>query len=238
MKLSVSKTLNILLALSLLILLIKLPGLNGSKPGAETSSTDTITSIPDFTSKISIDYKLISGAKPAMVIGSYSEEMVPNIMTASWYGVVNSNPPKVAVSMRPATLSYHNVTHSQAFTVNLPTEYFLKETDFAGQNSGRDIQKFDYLGLTPVKAEFVNAPYIDEFPLILECKVVEYHELGSHRQFIGQVMNVKASPKVLDENQKLVLDKLLPAFMGDDRYYHGLGPKLLEGYDSKLKKKK
>jgi flavin reductase (DIM6/NTAB) family NADH-FMN oxidoreductase RutF len=237
MKWNTSKILNVLLALSLVILIIRMSSTENGDRNQVTESTLTDSlSVTDHKTKRSINRKLVSGAKPAMVIGSYSPDYVPNIMTASWYGICNSNPPMVAVSMRPATLSYHHVTHHMAFTVNIPSRDFVFETDFAGQNSGRDVQKFSHLGLTPVKAEFVEAPYVDEFPVILECRVVEYHDLGSHRQFIGEVIDVKASIQVIDENERFLMDVLKPIQMGEDGYYYVTGERLERGYNTKLKK--
>jgi flavin reductase (DIM6/NTAB) family NADH-FMN oxidoreductase RutF len=67
-----------------------------------------------------------------------------------------------------------------AFTVNVPDASLISYVVFAGKYSGRDMNKFDETGLTPVKADYVNAPYVKEFPIVLECKVTEYHDLGSN----------------------------------------------------------
>lgn len=172
--------------------------------------------------KISLGVTADIHPKPAFVIGSYDKDGVPNIMTASWSGVVNSHPLKIAVSMRPATYSYHNLTETKSFTINVPSSKEAKYVDYVGRRSGKDENKFETTGLTPVRGEFVNAPYIKEFPIAIECKVTEVIELGSHRMFIGEVVDTKASPSVLNESGKVDVTKLDPIVAGN-RNYWGLG---------------
>ncbi|MBN2279069.1 MAG: flavin reductase family protein [Candidatus Marinimicrobia bacterium] len=172
--------------------------------------------------KISLGKTTDIHPKPALVIGSYDEKGVPNIMTASWAGICNSDPVCIAVSLRPATLSYHNITKNMAFTVNVPGENLVKIVDYAGVKSGHDENKFEKLGLTPVEADSVYAPYVEEFPLVLECKVIKIIDIGSHRQFIGEVMDTKADPSVLDDRGRVDVTKLKPISWGG-RGYWGLG---------------
>jgi flavin reductase (DIM6/NTAB) family NADH-FMN oxidoreductase RutF len=143
----------------------------------------------------------------------------PNIMTAAWIGISNSNPLSIAVSMRPATYSYGNVTETGAFTVNIPSSDMARYVDYAGRFSGRDVDKFKETGLTPVRAEFVNAPYIKEFPIVIECELTAIHELGSHRQFIGKVIDVKADEAILDANGKVDMALLNPLIYAEGKYY-------------------
>ena len=75
---------------------------------------------------------------PVLVIGTYGSDGKPNIMTAAWGGIVSSKPPCLSVSLREATLSYHNIKQAEAFTVNIPSEESLKEADFVGPVSGRE----------------------------------------------------------------------------------------------------
>lgn len=90
---------------------------------------------------------------------------------------------------------------------------------FAGKYSGKDMNKFDETGLTPVKSEYVNAPYIKEFPIVLECKLTEYHDLGSHRQFIGQVIDAKINENLIDEEGYVDLELFNPVIYGQGKYY-------------------
>ena len=118
-------------------------------------------------------------------------------MTAAWGGIACSKPPCVSVSLRAATASHGNIMARKAFTISLPGEANAAQADYFGIYSGRDHDKFAELGLTAVRSELVDAPYIAEFPMVLECKVVAVHELGLHTQFIGEILDVKADEAVL-----------------------------------------
>ena len=107
-------------------------------------------------------------------------------MTAAWAGICCSNPPCVAVSLQKSRYTYENIVEQKAFTLNIPSEVLVKVVDYLGITSGRKSDKFAVAGLTPVKSTLVNAPYIEEFPMILECKLLQTVEIGSHTQFIGE----------------------------------------------------
>lgn len=225
-----SKFLNIILALAVLVLVIQLKQKKESSGLFSTSSTvnsnHASLSRPDSAimpfKKKSIGIKSEVHPKPALVIGSYDKAGKPNIMTAAWTGICNSDPLSIAVSMRPATYSYWNVTESKAFTVNIPSAELVKYVSYAGRFSGKDVDKFKETGLTPVKGDFVNAPYVKEFPIVIECELTEYHDLGSHRQFIGKVMDVKADEAILDTNNRVNVNLLNPLIYAG-RGYHETG---------------
>jgi len=184
--------------------------------------TINITKGQNMNKKVSLGKSGDIHPKPALVIGSYNEAGVPNIMTASWAGICNSRPLCIAVSLRPATLSYHNITKNKAFTVNVPSEDLVKIVDFVGVKSGHDMNKFEVLGLTAVKADSVHAPYVAEFPIVIECKVIQMHDIGSHRQFIGEVLETKVDPLLLDEKGNVDVTKLKPISYGGGGYF-GIG---------------
>jgi flavin reductase (DIM6/NTAB) family NADH-FMN oxidoreductase RutF len=148
----------------------------------------------DFVKK-SLGAKTIACPSPVWCIGSYDNNRRPNIMTASWAGICCSNPPAVSVSLRKATYTYQSIIDSKAFTVNIPSKDNAKEVDYIGIASGKDTDKFNVTGLTPVNSEKVNAPYVNEFPLIIECKLIHHHEIGLHTQFIGEIVDVMADTR-------------------------------------------
>jgi flavin reductase (DIM6/NTAB) family NADH-FMN oxidoreductase RutF len=162
-----------------------------------------------------------------LIIGTYSPDGAPNIMNAAWGGIASSKPPCISVSLREATLSYHNIRHSQAFTVNIPSEKYLKEADFAGLVSGREHAKFEEAGLTPEKSERVNAPIVREFPYALECKLIRQVELGLHTMFIGEIVGIVAESEMLTSNQLPDIEKVHPmVYASTARSYYGIGAKL------------
>ena len=210
-----SHLLNLALAIVVIVLVYKNTRRADTVPVREKSSAVTDTT----HIKKSIGKKGAMFPQPAMVIGSYNSDGVPNIMTAAWIGIANSKPMSISVSMRPATLSYHNLTRNKAFTINVPSSALAKYVDYVGRYSGHDISKFEKLGLTAVKADSVNAPYVKEFPVVIECKITAMHELGSHRQFIGEVVDTKVDLSILNEKGHIDMHKLDPIILGSGGYF-------------------
>ncbi len=159
--------------------------------------------------KISIGPKTILPA-PVWVIGSYDNQGKPNMMTAAWVGICCSRPPCVAISLRSATYTHGNIIERKAFTVNLPTEELAGNAAYFGSVSGRDVDKLKVTGLTAIRGDSVDAPYLKEFPINIECRVVEIHELGSHTMFIGEIKDVKVDPSILNRNGYPDIEKLHP----------------------------
>jgi flavin reductase (DIM6/NTAB) family NADH-FMN oxidoreductase RutF len=139
---------------------------------------------------------------PVWCVGSYDSQGVPNLATVAWGGICCSKPPCVTISLRKATYSYGNILERGAYTVNVPSAAYAAEADFFGTASGRDLNKFDQSGLTPVSSELVDAPYVEEFPVVLECKVIHTLEIGLHTQFIGEILDVKVEQDILGEDGK------------------------------------
>jgi len=147
---------------------------------------------------------------PVWVIGSYDKEGKPNIMTAAWVGICCSRPPCVTISLRKATYTYGNVMERKAYTVNIPSESLANVAAHIGRVSGKKVNKFETTGLTPVRSDLVDAPYVKEFPLIIECKVIHIYEVGMHTMFIGEIKDVKADKTVLGKNETPDMDKVKP----------------------------
>ncbi len=161
---------------------------------------------------------------PVFLIGTYDKSGKQNIMTASWGGICCSKPPCVAVSLRKATYTYGSIVERKAFTISIPSESQAKEADHCGLVSGRTTNKFAKTKLTPVRSDLVDAPYVKECPLVVECKLVHTFELGLHTQFVGEVMDVKADQEVLKLDGLLDILKLKPMmFTPDSHEYYGVG---------------
>ena len=157
---------------------------------------------------------------PVWVIGTYDEMGNPNAMTVSWAGICCSDPPAVAISLRQATYTYGNIMRRRAFTVSIPSAAYLKEVDCFGTISGKSADKFSLTGLTPTSSELVDAPYVKEFPVVLECRLLNTLEIGLHTQFIGQIMDVMVDEDFADEKGKPDLHKIKPLLMANLYYYH------------------
>ena len=142
--------------------------------------------------KKSLGPRTLAFPTPVWVVGVYDKNGKPNAMTAAWAGVCCSKPPCVAVSLRKATYSYGCIVFRRAFTINVPSEAHVREADYLGMTSGREVNKFAQARLTPVNSTLVDAPYVREFPLILECKLLHALEIGLHTLFVGEILDVKA----------------------------------------------
>ncbi len=182
--------------------------------------------------KKSLGAKTLIFPTPVWVIGTYDKEGKPNAMTAAWGGVCSSKPPCVAVSLRSATYSHGNIVYRKAFTVNVPSAKHIKEADYFGIASGRNTDKIKTAGLTAIKSEKVDAPYIEQFPLILECKLVNTVEVGIHTHFIGEIIDVIADEIVMDKNGMPDISLIKPMIYAPEvRSYYGIGEYLGQAHN-------
>lgn len=134
---------------------------------------------------------------PALMVGSYDDQNRPNLMLAAWGGICNSAPPCLSVSIRPERHTHAAIKARQAFTVGIPSRQIVAEADYTGLASGQKQDKFAVTGLTPVKAEKVDAPYAAECPVVVECRLIKTLELGSHSLMVGEILDVKADEDIL-----------------------------------------
>lgn len=181
--------------------------------------------------KKSLGAKTLAFPTPVWLVGTYDPEGRPNLMTAAWAGICCSKPPSVAVSLRKATYSFGNLVARQAFTINIPGERHVKEADYVGIASGRDVDKFAKTGFTPVDSDLVDAPYVQECPLIMECRLLHTLEIGLHTLFVGEILDVKADSEVLGDKGLPQIEKVKPIIFGPEvRTYHGIGPYLGQAF--------
>ena len=161
---------------------------------------------------------------PVFLVGTYDQEGEANLMTAAWGGICCSMPPCVAVSLRKATYSYSAIMERKAFTIGIPSATQMKQADYIGIATGRKVDKFAETNFTPVKSELVDAPYADEVPFVLECRLLHSYELGLHTLFVGEIVDVKADTNVLAADGLPDISKIKP-FIFDSVHqgYHGIG---------------
>lgn len=161
---------------------------------------------------------------PVWCIGTYDANGNANVMTAAWGGICCSKPPCVTVSLRKATHSYGNIMAKKAYTVSVPSERHAREADYFGIASGRSTDKFKDTGLTPAKSELVDAPYVREFPMVLECRVIHHFEIGLHTHFVGEILDVKVEEDMLADDGSPDIEKIRPmVYSPEVRAYHGIG---------------
>lgn len=156
---------------------------------------------------------------PVVLVSAASKDGEKNVFTVAWTGTICSDPPMVSISVRPERYSYSMIRESGEFVINLTTEKLVFATDYCGVRSGRDVDKWKEMNLTPVPGEAVKAPLVGESPVNIECKVTDIKELGSHHMFIAEVVAVHAQEAYIDEKGKFDLAKADPIVYSHGTYY-------------------
>lgn len=139
---------------------------------------------------------------PAIMVscGSGDEK---NIITIAWTGIINSDPPLTYISVRKSRHSHKLISDSGEFVINLVNEPLAFAADYCGVKSGRELDKFDKLNLTPTKADKLSCPMIEESPINLECKVLEVREYPTHDMFVAEIVNMHADESLIDDSGKI-----------------------------------
>ena len=174
---------------------------------------------------------------PAVLVSCGTQKSGFNIITIAWAGTICSDPPMCSISIRPERYSHGIIKKNKEFVINLTTERLGRATDWCGVKSGREVDKFKEMKLTPVQASKVKAPLIAESPLSIECRVVDIRPLGSHDMFIAEVVAVQAEEKLINPATgtfKLSQSKPLCFLHG---HYFGLG-RMISKFGFSVRKKK
>ena len=173
---------------------------------------------------------------PAVMVSVADKKGNNNIITVAWAGTICTNPPMLSISVRPERHSYNIIKETGEFVVNLTTEELAFACDYCGVTSGRDVNKYEKLNLTPLKMQNVNAPGIAESPVNIECKIREIKELGSHHMFIADVVGVTVDDKYMDEKNKFNINETGLVMYSHGEYF-AMGEKLGKfGYSIQKKK--
>ena len=174
---------------------------------------------------------------PAVMVSCGGEDERPNILTVAWAGTVCSDPVMVSISVRKERYSHAIIKRTGEFVINLVTKELAYAADYCGVRSGRDIDKYKTLGLTPLALPEVKAPGIEESPLNLACRVVEIKELGSHDMFLAEVAGVTVDDKYMDAKGTFHLNAAGLVTYSHGRYFE-LGKQIGKfGYSVQKKKK-
>lgn len=131
----------------------------------------------------------------------------------------------LSISVRKERYSYDIIHESGEFAVNLVNRDLVRAADYCGVKSGRDVDKFGEMELTPMQSQRIAAPGIAESPVCLECRVVKQLPLGSHDLFLAEILTVSVDGQYLDEKGKFHLNSCgLTAYSHGE--YFALGEKL------------
>lgn len=155
----------------------------------------------------------------------------PNLMTAGAISHACIDPPMLGVAVGHSRYTYQVLSHADGFVVNVPSQDQVELVDYCGCVSGREVDKYDLCGLTPLPSLRIVSPGIAEFPINIECALRTSVVLGSHTYFFGEIVAVRCAAEVLDENGQIDPLRLRPmaAFLEN---YWSLGSPLLRFGDS------
>ena len=164
---------------------------------------------------------------PVLMIGTYDENGIPNVMNAAWGGMYDTNQIMLCISHSHKTAE--NIKKTGAFTVSFATAKTVAPCDYVGMVSANDVpDKLARAGFNTQKSEFVNAPVIAELPMTLECKLLKFNEDGI---CVGDIVNVSADESILDENGRIdakLLDPII--YDGVTHAYWGFGEKVGQAF--------
>lgn len=168
--------------------------------------------------------------EPTVLVTVKAEEKNPNIITVAWTGVFSHSPAIVYIAVHPARYSNSIIKESMEYVINIPSENLAKITDYCGIVSGRNVNKFEETGLTPIPASVVKAPLIKECAVNIECKVKDILNYGSHDIFVGEIVAIHYNEEVITENGTPDVEKIRPYGYSFGEY-RSMGEKLgVAGY--------
>ncbi len=154
---------------------------------------------------------------PVLMIATYNEDNSIDVMNAAWGTMVDRD--IIALNLTATHKTVENIKRNQAFTVSIADTPHVKKADYFGIVSANNTKdKFAKSGLTATKSDLVNAPIINEFPLCLECKFIEYQDNEYGLGVIGKVLNVSADSKIMNGDN---IDISLVHAIAFDPYTHG-----------------
>lgn len=169
---------------------------------------------------------------PVLMIGTYGEDGKIDVMNAAWGQICDND--KIIISLTKTHKTVANINHSKAFTVALADRKHVDVADYYGIVSGNKVaDKFERSGYHAIKSEHVNAPIIEEFPLVMECELFEIIETESIYGVVGKIVNVKAEEEILSDNGKVDVAKL-DAIMFDQfqNDYYAVGDKVAKAWNA------
>ena len=178
---------------------------------------------------------LLAPVPPALVTCKDGDR--ENVLTVAWTGIVNSDPPKTYISVRPSRYSYEIIKNSGVFAINLTTKALVRAADWCGVRTGAKLDKFERCRLLREKANEIDCPILADSPLVLECRVTDVIPLGSHDMFLADIVAVDVDETLVDESGKLHLDRAGLVAYSHGEYFE-LGKRLGKFGYSVAKKKK
>lgn len=181
--------------------------------------------------KRSLGAKPLIYPQPVLLIATFDNKGKANVMNAAWGGIASSDPLCVSVGVRPSRHTHDAIISRNAFTVNIPSQRMVQEADFVGMVSGRNLDKFVEAGFTPITSDVVDAPYISQCPVVLECALLKTVNLEAHTLMIGEILDAKVDEDCLMDGDVPDIHKIAPlVFDSGSRRYFSIGQKVADAF--------
>ncbi len=183
------------------------PAFQQNPPGVSTIHIKITAETEETIMRKNFGAKPYTYPQPVFIIAAYGEDGTPDAMNAAWGGI--SDDTQLSMCLSPGHKTVKNILARGAFTVSMADVAHVTACDYVGVESANKVpDKFARAGFHAVKAEFVDAPLIEELPMTVECRLVSYDPESC--RMVGEIVNVSADERILDEDGKIDPSKLEP----------------------------
>jgi flavin reductase (DIM6/NTAB) family NADH-FMN oxidoreductase RutF len=180
--------------------------------------------------KVTLGPRTILYPLPTILVGA-NVSGKPNFMAAAWCGIVNSRPPFFSVSLQYPRYTLKGILENNTFSINVPSQDIVAETDYCGIYSGKDTDKVADCKFNVFYGKTKSVPMVTECPINIECRVTQTILLPSHTLIIGECAEVFATDSCLTDGEPDI-EKIKPflwgARPGDD--YWSFGKPIAKGH--------
>ena len=111
-----------------------------------------------------------------------------NVMAMSWHMMVEFEPPLIACVVSNANFSFAALRATKECVIAVPALNLAPKIVEIGNCSGRDVEKFQRFGLTPMPAQRVTAPLVAECFANLECIMADTRLVNKYNLFVLEVV--------------------------------------------------
>ena len=157
-----------------------------------------------------------------------------NIVTIAWVSLLTSSPPTIGISVGTRGFSGKEILRNKNFSVNIAGVDIMKEADFCGITSGKNIDKFKEAGLTKLPSRHIQSPIIKECPLNFECRLTDHSVIGTTNHFVGEILEVHMDTDKVEDPlnySTLMIEAFNPLiYIGGAREYRKIGEKVGDAY--------
>lgn len=187
--------------------------------------------------KKELQTRTIIAPQPVLIVATYDADGVADAMNVAWGGQCWDN--EIALNISENHKTTENLRLNKAFTLSIGTVATMDESDFFGIVSGKKMDKVKHLSMPVTKAEKVNAPILEPFPLAMECVVESMTDNGDGGvRVVAKIVRTVADDSVIDDNGKVDYEALAPIMYDSETHaYYSLGRKVGQAFHDGAKLK-